>query len=269
MSSSGSASSTIPCAAATALPSSTSARDELAQVRPLAHPAVREARQRADRVRRRVEDHLAPLGRAPVGDRGGRHPARVQASASARSRRPGRRLAPRTGRRWCLPSRPTARRRARAACPPGRSCRGSRARRAARSSPRCRRRSSRTPRHRRRTRARSRRVRHRRASPSWRRCRSRRREAAAASVVACGYAVTLSRADQLQSVLFDSVDMRFVQIERPHLDIVERGQVRGEQRARRPRSPTTRSSCRLLPAVARDASESSRPPVIPDGRRRG
>ena len=48
-------------------------RDEGAEVGPLADTAVREARERADRVRRRVEDHLAPLAGACVVDRMSRH----------------------------------------------------------------------------------------------------------------------------------------------------------------------------------------------------
>ena len=56
---------------------------ERAQVGPLAHAAVREPGQRADRVRRGVEDDLAPLRRARVGDGRRRHPA-----ARARVRKP-------------------------------------------------------------------------------------------------------------------------------------------------------------------------------------
>ena len=47
---------------------------ERAQVGALADAAVREPRQRAERIRRRVEDHLAPLRAARVGDGVGRHP---------------------------------------------------------------------------------------------------------------------------------------------------------------------------------------------------
>ena len=99
----------MPCAAATALPSSTSPRDERAQVGPLADAAVREPGERADRIRRRVEDHLAPLRPARV--------ARPRASACRRActrrraARPPRTapVAPRTARASCRPSRPTAR----------------------------------------------------------------------------------------------------------------------------------------------------------------
>ena len=54
------------------------AGDERAQVRALADAAVREPRQRAERVRRGVEDHLAPLRAARVGDGARRH-ARARA----------------------------------------------------------------------------------------------------------------------------------------------------------------------------------------------
>ena len=55
--------------------------DERAEVGALADAAVREPGERADRVRRGVEDHLSPLRRARVGDRLGGMPPRVQASA--------------------------------------------------------------------------------------------------------------------------------------------------------------------------------------------
>ena len=79
MSSSGSASSVMPCAVATALPSSTSALDHRAEVGPLAHAPVREAREGADRVRRRIEDDFAPLRTAGV-----RNGVRGHACAGAR-----------------------------------------------------------------------------------------------------------------------------------------------------------------------------------------
>ena len=65
----------MPCAAATALPSSTSRETSRRSVGPLADAAVREPGERAERVRRRVEDHLAPLRAARVGDRVRRHAA--------------------------------------------------------------------------------------------------------------------------------------------------------------------------------------------------
>ena len=49
--------------------------DERTQVGPLAYPPVRQAGERADRVGRRVEDHLAPLRAARVGDSSRRHAA--------------------------------------------------------------------------------------------------------------------------------------------------------------------------------------------------
>ena len=49
------------------------AAHERAQVGPLADAPVRQARERAERVRGRVEDHLAPLRRARVRDRVRRH----------------------------------------------------------------------------------------------------------------------------------------------------------------------------------------------------
>ena len=49
------------------------AADERAQVGPLADAAVRQAGERAERIRGRVEDDLAPLRRPRVGDRVRRH----------------------------------------------------------------------------------------------------------------------------------------------------------------------------------------------------
>ena len=51
--------------------------------RRLGDAPVREARERADRIRRGVEDQLAPLGSARVRERVRRHAAAGQASASA------------------------------------------------------------------------------------------------------------------------------------------------------------------------------------------
>ena len=142
MSRSGSSSSSMSCAAATALPSSTSLRHERAQVRPLADAAVRQAGERAERVRRGVEDHLAPLRAARVGDRVRRACRRACRRRRGARSRPAAPAAARTGRRSCRPSRPSARAPARRRARPGTSCRGSRARRARRSPPRCRSRSA-------------------------------------------------------------------------------------------------------------------------------
>ena len=57
--------------------------DDRAQVGPLAHAAVREPGERADRVRRGVEDDLAPLRGSRIGDGRRGHPA-----ARARVREP-------------------------------------------------------------------------------------------------------------------------------------------------------------------------------------
>ena len=177
ISSSGSASSTIPCAAATALPSSTSPRDERGSVGSLADAAVGEAGQRADRVRRRVEDHLAPLRRTRVGDRGGRHPgprARVGeprdlvGAAGLRLERAERRVALHVPLHVAGLEQLAGRE--------GRAADHARGR-APRSPPRCRRRSAPRRQRRRRTRAPWPRSPRPCASPSWRRCRSRRRGA--------------------------------------------------------------------------------------------
>ena len=74
-----------PCAPATAFPSSTSALT-IARRSGRSHAAVREPGERADGVRRGVEDDLAPLRRPGVRDRRVGMPPRVHASASARSR---------------------------------------------------------------------------------------------------------------------------------------------------------------------------------------
>ena len=100
--------------------------DERAEVRPLAHAAVRQAGERADRVRRRVEDHLPPLRPARVGHRRRRHPA-----AGARVGQPldllrGRRARLERPEGRVALARPTARRPARGSSRPGTSCRGSR-----------------------------------------------------------------------------------------------------------------------------------------------
>ena len=66
--------------------------DERAQVGPLADTAVRQAGERPDRVRRRVEDDLPPLRAAGVRDRLGRHAAARARLGEPFDLRGGRRL---------------------------------------------------------------------------------------------------------------------------------------------------------------------------------
>ena len=82
----------------------------------------------------------------------------------------------------------------------------------------------------RRRRARSPRPPHRYASPWWRRCR-RRRAAARRHRPSRAAGRALPRAGEPQPVRVDRVHVRAVEVVRPHLDVVERGEVRGEQRA--------------------------------------
>ncbi len=179
----------MPCAAATAFPSSTRPVTSARRSRPLADAAVGEAGERADRIGGRVEDDLAPLRPARVLDRVRR--ASRRACMRRRAARPRRTAsARRTGRTSCRPGRPTARGPARAASRPGRSCRGSRARHARRSSPRCRARSEPSRRSRRRRRARSRRSPARCASPSSPTMPKSQGGIAAASLVARGCPTT-------------------------------------------------------------------------------
>ena len=82
----------------------------------------------------------------------------------------------------------------------------------------------------------------------------------------------LARADEPEPVTRDRVDVRLVEVERPHLDVVQRREVCREQRpdgtaadhadphGDSPRATTGRCG-------RRRPSENSRPPVRPDGRR--
>ena len=83
MRSSGSASSDDPLRGGDGLALVHERAHDRAQVGPLADAPVRESRQRADGIRRSVEDDLAPLRRSRVGDGRRRHPA-----ARARVREP-------------------------------------------------------------------------------------------------------------------------------------------------------------------------------------
>ncbi len=74
----------------------------------------------------------------------------------------------------------------------------------------------------------------------------------------------VARARQPEPVRVDRVDMRLRDVVGPHLDVVELGEVRGEQR---PDSPTAHDADpHLATAVRSFGSESSRPPVSPLGR---
>src|SRR5207237_5486790 len=57
------------------LPLVDQARGERAKIVALADAPMRQSGERTERVRRSVEDHLAPLRAASVGDRARRHPA--------------------------------------------------------------------------------------------------------------------------------------------------------------------------------------------------
>src|SRR5206468_2619505 len=73
---------------------------------------------------------------------------------------------------------------------------------------------------------------------------------------------------QLQSFLVDRLDMRFVKVICPHLDVLEIREAGREERADGPAAddadPHARTTRRLSQPKA--ASENSRPPVRPEGR---
>ena len=62
--------------------------------------------------------------------------------------------------------------------------------------------------------------------------------------------------------LVDRVDVRLGEVVRPHLDVLERREVRGKERPHGPTTDDAHPHAGLL-----RGSRSSRPPVIPDGRR--
>ena len=229
---SGSSSSSMSCAAATALPSSTSfvtsaRRSGRSQTRPCVRPVSAPSG-----FVGRVEDDLAPLRAAGVFDRA------ASACRRACTRRRGARSPPRGA--GCGSNGP--KRRVALHVPvhvprlddvPGRetSCRGSRARRARRSPPRCRCRSARRRRRRRRTRARSRRRLRTCASPSSRRSRSRR-AAARPRRSSRGRGRRARRRRRCRSPSrVDRVDVLLREVVRPDLDVVELRQARREERA--------------------------------------
>ena len=246
----------MPCAAATALPSSTrpvtsARRPGRSQTRPCVRP-VSAPIGFVDGV----EDHLAPLRR-----RGRRRrpssgmPPRVQASASARSPPRGGRAAARTGRTSCRPSRPTARGRARAACRPGTSCpRITRSTCSAIVS------SLPTPFMHRgdgavRERVRRRRDRRaRRASPSSRRSRSRTAAARPRRSSPAAARRTSPAPESRSPSRVDRVDVRLGEVERPHLDVVERGEVRREERADRAAADDADSHDAVSSGIGADGS---------------
>ena len=82
--------------------------------------------------------------------------------------------------------------------------------------------------------------------------------------------VHLARAREPQAVALDRVDVRLVEVEGPHLDVVERGQVGGEERPHGaaaddadPHEPVP--SVVPVPRRRSPGSDSSRPPVSPPG----
>ncbi len=229
------------------------AADERAQVGALADAPVREARERAERIRGRVEDDLAPLRRARVGDGVGRH-ARPRAGVGQaldlvhrrrlRLERPERRvaldvplhdagleqLAGREG-RAADHALDVARERllvADAVHDRGHGTVGEGVRGRQRS-------------------------RTRRASPWSRRCRARTAAAPPGRSWHAGRACTSPAPRQPQAVRVDRVDVRLREIEGPHLDVVERGEIGREQRPDR--------------AAADDADPHGAVPSGADGRR--
>ena len=224
----------MPCAAATALPSSTRPETSARRSRPLADAAVREPGERADRIRRRVEDHLAPLRAARVGDRARRH-----AAARARVGEP---LDRRRTARGCGSYGPSVVSPFTSHCTcPGSSDLPGGERRAAdhaldvprRAPPRSRARSARSRRSRSRTRARSRAI---AGSVCIAFVATMPKSHGGSS---CGVgrraqpAEHLAGAGEPQPVRVDRVDVLARRVVRPDLDVVELREIRREQRADR------------------------------------
>ena len=87
----------------------------------------------------------------------------------------------------------------------------------------------------------------RRASPWWRRCRSRTTAVLRRRSWRGGGRARRRRPESVSPFAFDRVDVRLVEVECPDLDVVERRQVGGEQRADRAAADDADSHVGSLP----------------------